>query len=172
MHWTIQVKKPDRGLFRNSNWQSAAAFRSISLCRGGREAGRRGYPATAAVAQLERIRRTVRQTRKERMPIETDADRCSDAAPRNARIHGALSSRAQPSRPRQRIDRAAPRSTAKVRARRSPYSPRWNAELLRTSGGVNELEFVNNTGKGNGNADEVQVKWVLLSASLLIPKPS
>jgi hypothetical protein len=24
-------------LFRNSNWQSVAAFRSINLCRGGRE---------------------------------------------------------------------------------------------------------------------------------------
>ena len=110
-----------------------------------RPRGRGSDSATAAVTELECIRRTVRQIRKERMSIETDSDRCSDAPPRGARVHGALSSRATPSRPLQPIDRTAPHSTVKVRARRSSYSPRWNAELLRTSGGVSALELLNRT---------------------------
>jgi putative transposase len=59
-----------------------------------RPRGRGSDSATAAVTELECIRRTVRQIRKERMSIETDSDRCSHAPPRGARVYGALSSRA------------------------------------------------------------------------------
>jgi transposase InsO family protein len=63
-------------------------------------------------AFAERFVRSV----KERVPIETDTDRRTDAPPRGARVHGALSSRAQPSRPRQSVDRTASPFAVTIRA--------------------------------------------------------
>jgi hypothetical protein len=50
-----------------------------------------------------------------------------------------------------------------VRIRRSPYSPRWNAELLRTSGGVTAPEFVN---KAPGRLKDTQT--VILALAKLL----
>jgi hypothetical protein len=128
-------------LDRRSRYQIFRGFPDVS---GPGECG--DDSATTEVTELECVRRTVRQIRQERVPIETDTDRRSDAPPRGARVHGALSSRTQPSRAREPTDHTAPRSRVKIRAHRSSHPPRWNAELLRTSGGVIASEFLNRTG--------------------------
>ena len=69
------------------------------------------------------------------------------APPRGARVHGALSSRAQPSRPRQSVDRTASPFNVKGREHWPPNAFGLNTQLLRTSGGMNVSEEVNRTAR-------------------------
>ena len=88
----------------------------------------------------------VRQSHKERVLFETATDRRADAPPRGARVDGAPSSRAQPSRPREPVDRIVPPFSVKAREHWSANALGRIAQFLRTSGGLNVSELLNNTG--------------------------